>query len=79
MYDYGSEDFDPPKQMTMPKDSTEILWHVYWDQDYWAAEAQNAPGLSAGAITLQALGEAMEDAASAWIESDPISGGGNHA
>lgn len=50
---------------------------VYWDEDYWAAEFPELPGLVAGSDAWDRLQEKIEDAKRAWFESalehdDPI-------
>ncbi len=50
---------------------------IYWDEDYWAAEFPELPGLVAGNETWDGLQETIEDAKRAWFESalehgDPI-------
>jgi predicted HicB family RNase H-like nuclease len=42
---------------------------VYWDQDYWAAEFPELPGLVAGHETWEGLGATIEEAKRSWFES----------
>jgi antitoxin HicB len=42
---------------------------VYWDEDYWAAEFPELPGLAAGHETWAGLQEAVQDAKRAYFES----------
>src|SRR4051794_911378 len=42
--------------------------HVYWDQDYWAAEFPELPGLVAGADSWDQLENKIEDAKRTWFE-----------
>lgn len=50
---------------------------IYWDEDYWAAEFPELPGLVAASETWDGLQESIDDAKRAWFESalehgDPI-------
>lgn len=50
---------------------------IYWDNDYWAAEFPELPGLVAGSETWDGLQGAIDDAKRSWFESaiqhaDPI-------
>lgn len=42
---------------------------VYYDEDYWAAEFPELPGLVAGHETWEGLGAAIEDAKRTWFEA----------
>ena len=58
--------------MTLP-----YRMEIYWDEDYWAAEFPDLPGLVAGSETWDGLQDAIDDAKQAWFESvlehgDPI-------
>lgn len=42
---------------------------VYWDQDYWAVEFPELPGLVAGSETWEGLEAVVDDAKRTWFES----------
>jgi antitoxin HicB len=42
---------------------------VYWDQDYWAVEFPELPGLVAGNETWEGLDAVVDDAKRTWFES----------
>ncbi|MCC7107062.1 MAG: type II toxin-antitoxin system HicB family antitoxin [Chloroflexi bacterium] len=42
---------------------------IYWDEDYWAAEFPELPGLAAGSETWEGLATAIEDAKRVYFES----------
>src|SRR5215207_5674934 len=42
---------------------------VYWDEDYWAAEFPELPGLAAGHETWEGLQGAVQDAKRVYFES----------
>src|SRR4051794_21224116 len=42
---------------------------IYWDEDYWAAEFPELPGLAAGADTWEELLTEVTDAKRAWFDT----------
>lgn len=41
---------------------------IYWDNDYWAVEFPELPGLAADSETWEGLPQAIEEAKRAWFE-----------
>ena len=61
-----------PKTKTFPRTVDHYMalpyrMDVYWDDDYWAAEFPELPGLVAGHETWDGLGETIEEAKRAWF------------
>ena len=64
----------PPTEMVDAYMRRPYRMEVYWDEDYWAAEFPELPGLTAGHETWEGLLVAVEEAKRAWFAGSLVHG-----